>query len=252
MEGILASPPQTNEIGRSAVLLGGFLETARATGGKPMRLFEVGASAGLNQLWDQYRYDLGEAARWGDLASPVAVRAEWTGPLPPLDAPVAIAGRAASDSAPVDLEDPDARLRLRAYVWADQPARLALLDAAVALARRRGLRVEQGEAGAWIAERLRGRVEEQATVLFHSIAWDYFPDATKAQIRDEVEAAGQRADAAAPVAWLRLEPSVGSGSGIGRPELRLTLWPGGHNRCLARAHTHGPPVAWLGEGTTNE
>ncbi len=156
--------------------------------------------------------------------------------------------RAASDSAPIDLEDPDARLRLRAYVWADQPARIALLDAAVALARRRGLRVEQGEAGAWVAERLRGRVEGQATVLFHSIAWDYFPDATKAQIRDEAEAAGQRADAAAPFTWLRLEPSVGSG----QPELRLTLWPGGHDRCLARAHTHGPPVAWLGGDTTGE
>ena len=62
VEGFLASPPQTNEVGRSAVLLGGFLETARATGGKPMRLLEIGASAGLNQFWDHYRYDLGEAA----------------------------------------------------------------------------------------------------------------------------------------------------------------------------------------------
>lgn len=252
MEGFLASPPQTNEVGRSAVLLGGFLETARATGGKPMRLFEVGASAGLNQFWDQYRYDLGEAAHWGDPGSPVSVRAEWAGPLPPLDASAVVAERTASDSAPVDLEDPEARLRLRAYVWADQPARMALLDAAVALARRRGLRVEQNEAGAWIAERLRGRVEGQTTVLFHSIAWDYFPDATKARIRGAVEAAGQRADAAAPFAWLRLEPPVGNDPGGGRPELRLTLWPGGRDRCLARAHTHGPPVHWLGGDTANE
>lgn len=75
VEGVLASPPQTNEVGRSAVLLGGFLETARATRGKPMRLFEVGASAGLSQFWGQYRYDLGEAARWGDPGSPAARRA---------------------------------------------------------------------------------------------------------------------------------------------------------------------------------
>lgn len=157
------------------MLLGGFLETARATGGRSMRLFEVGASAGLNQFWDQYRYDLGDATHWGDANSPVTVRAEWAGPLPPLDASAVVAERAASDSAPVDLEDSDARLRLRAYVWADQPARMALLDAAVALARRRGLRVEQGEAGAWVAERLRGRIEGQTTVLFHSIAWEVLP-----------------------------------------------------------------------------
>ena len=180
------------------------------------------------------------------------MRAEWAGPLPPLDASVAVAERAASDSTPVDLEDLDARLRLRAYVWADQPARMALLDAAVALVRRRGLRVERGEAGAWVAERLRGRIEGQATVLFHSIAWDYFPGGTQAQIRDEVEAAGQRADAAAPFAWLRLEPPTSSGPGGGQPELRLTLWPGGRDRCLARARTHGPPVAWLGGDTTDE
>lgn len=252
VESFLASPPQTNEVGRSAALLGGFLETARATGGKPMRLLEIGASAGLNQFWDQYRYDLGEAAHWGDASSPVTAQAEWAGPLPPLDASVVVAERAASDSAPVDLEDPDARLRLRAYVWADQPARMALLDAAVALVRRRGLRVERREAGAWVAERLRDQVEGQTTVLFHSIAWEYFPDATKAQIREAAEAAGQRADADAPFAWLRLEPPAGSGPGGGQPELRLTLWPGGHDRCLARAHTHGPPVTWLEGETTNE
>src|SRR5687767_13323029 len=42
--------PQTNEIGRSAVLLPGFAAVARATG-LPLATFEIGASAGLNQLW---------------------------------------------------------------------------------------------------------------------------------------------------------------------------------------------------------
>lgn len=129
---------------------------------------------------------------------------------------------------------------------------MALLNAAVALARRRGLRVEQGEAGAWVAARLRGRIEGQTTVLFHSVAWDYFPGATKAQIRDAIEAAGQRANAATPFAWLRLEPPAGSGPGGGQPELRLTLWLGGHDRCLARAHTHGRPIHWLEGDAINE
>ena len=248
VEGFLDSPPQTNEVGRSAVLLGGFLEVASATGGKPMRLLEIGASAGLNQAWDQYRYELGDAGQWGPPGSPVTIQAEWNGPQPSLDAPVQVAERAASDSAPVNIEDEQARLRLRAYVWADQPARMALLDAAIVVIRRLGLRVEQGEAAAWVTKQLRKKVEQGVTVLFHSIAWEYFPDETKALIRDAVDAAGREADMETPFAWLRLEPSAGSGPGGGQPELRLTLWPGGEERCLAQAHTHGPPVSWNGTG----
>ena len=246
VEAFLRSPPQTNEVGRSAVLLGGFLEIARATGGKPMRLLEIGASAGLNLLWDRYRYELGGRARWGEAESPVVVGAEWTGPLPPLDARIAVAERAGSDSEPVDLEDEGARLRLRAYVWADQPARMDLLNAAVDLVRREGVRVDKGEAAEWVAKRLGTRADGRTTVLYHSIAWEYFPEDTKARIRSEVEKAGRGAEEGAPLAWLRLEPSAG-GPGGGQPELTLTLWPGGRERRLARAHTHGPPIEWLGD-----
>ena len=46
----LAFSPQTNEVGRSAVLVGGFHHVARR-GGLPLRLLEIGASAGLNAIW---------------------------------------------------------------------------------------------------------------------------------------------------------------------------------------------------------
>ena len=46
IRGYLANAPQTNEVGRSAMLLGGFLAVAAATK-KPLRLLEIGASAGL-------------------------------------------------------------------------------------------------------------------------------------------------------------------------------------------------------------
>src|SRR5438045_3293862 len=64
----LERPVQTNEVGRSAALLGGFLLVAQETG-LGLRVLELGASAGLNLLWDRFRY---EAADWpfGDAASP--------------------------------------------------------------------------------------------------------------------------------------------------------------------------------------
>ena len=251
VEAFLSSPPQTNEVGRSTVLLGGFLEIARVTGGRPMRTLEIGASAGLNLLWDRYRYELGGRAHWGHADSSVVVQADWEGPLPSLEAHAIVAERAGSDSEPVDLEDGQARLRLRAYVWADQPARMALLDAAMALVRRDKIQVERGEAAAWVAKRLQAPAPGCVTVLYHSIAWEYFPEKTKERIRSTIERLGARAGRDAPLAWLRLEPSSGGGPGGGPPDLRLTLWPGGHERCLARAHTHGPPITWL-EGSTDE
>lgn len=48
----LRSNVQTNEVQRCAVLLGGFLRVASATG-LPLRVREVGSSAGLNLLFDR-------------------------------------------------------------------------------------------------------------------------------------------------------------------------------------------------------
>ena len=75
----LSSAPQTNEVGRSGVLVGGFLQIAKETG-LPLRLLEIGASAGLNAVWDRYHYQFG-AAGWGDPQSAVRIAPNWEGPL---------------------------------------------------------------------------------------------------------------------------------------------------------------------------
>ena len=78
----VTSPPQTNEVSRSKALVGGFLTVAAETG-LPLRCLEIGSSAGLNQNWSLYRYDLGDWG-WGDPDSPVRLTAGWTGGAPPL------------------------------------------------------------------------------------------------------------------------------------------------------------------------
>ena len=68
---------QTNEIGRAAVLAGGFTEIARRTG-LPLALFEVGCSAGLNLRWDRYAFDTGLTVA-GDPASALRFAGVWEG-----------------------------------------------------------------------------------------------------------------------------------------------------------------------------
>src|SRR5687767_7873946 len=50
---------QTNEVGRCAYLYPAFGVIARLAGGRPLGVIEVGASAGLNLLWDRYGYRYG-------------------------------------------------------------------------------------------------------------------------------------------------------------------------------------------------
>ncbi|HUA79353.1 MAG TPA: DUF2332 family protein [Dyella sp.] len=234
----LASPPQTNEVGRSAVLLGGFMIIAAYTG-LPLRLFELGASAGLNMHWDRYRYRLGEQSL-GDAASVLELTPAWHGDIPPF-APMEVIARAACDRSPVNLADPMRRQRLRAYVWADQAHRLRQLDAAMDVAARHPLQVEQADAAAWLGRMLAMPWPDGAvTVIYHTIFWTYLSPATQARIAALIHAAGQAATVAAPLAWLRFEIDDFQR----HPRLLLSLWPGPRDLHLADAQAHGSEIFW--------
>jgi hypothetical protein len=231
--------PQTNEVRRSACLIGGFLTIAHETG-LPMRCFEVGASAGLNQLWDRFYYRLGDVATWGDSGSSVGQDTTWNGPPPPLAARVNVIERAACDRRPVNISDPVARARLRAYVWADQLDRMKRLEAAIALARAEGVTVDTDDAVRWTADRALPR-DGAATVLYHSVFWQYMPPDSQAALLAAIRSHGAAASEPAPFAWLRMEPPAHD---LANMELRLTLWPDGEDRLLARVHPHGAEVNW--------
>ena len=241
VRGFLRSPPQTNEVRRAFALLPGFLRVAGVTG-LPQRTFEVGASAGLLSQWDRFAYDFGEGIVFGDGASSVRFDGGWRGP-PPVLAPVQVVQRYACDLNPVSLADPTQALRLRAYVWAGQEERRERLEAAIALARAHPVEVERADAAAWVRDRA-GPCAGTATVVFHSVMWQYLSDADHIALADALEGHGRRATADAPFAHLAFEPPD---RGSHAPhETRLTMWPGGETKVLARAHPHAhwiEPVA---------
>lgn len=234
----LGRAPQTNEVLRSAVLLAGYAAVAQATG-RPLALREIGASAGLNLLWNHFGYRLG-TQRWGDAGSPVQLASDWRGAEPALPAQIAVADRRGNDLAPIDLREPDAALRLRAYVWPDQTARAARLDGAIALAQRHPSTLDAGDAAGWVEREVVPR-PGLTTVLVHSVVWQYLPAATRDRIEAALARAGAQATADAPLAWLAMEFHA-----AGAPaELRLTVWPDGTTRTLAHAHPHGEWVEFV-------
>jgi hypothetical protein len=235
----LDGPPQTNEPQRSAALAPGMLTVAALTG-LPLVTSEIGASAGLNLIWDRYAYAFGDAA-WGDPASPVRIAPDWHGPPPSLPA-ARVAERAGCDRAPLDLSQASDRLRPLSFVWADQSARLARTAAAIELAHAAGGRVERADAADWLAARLAEARPGRAHVVYHSIVWQYLGAPAQDRIRASLDAAGARATVDAPLAWLRME---GDGTAASAA-VSLTLWPGGETRLLGRANFHGAWVRWSG------
>ncbi len=245
VDAALAGPPQTNEVRRSAVLLPGLLAVAHATG-LPLKLLELGASAGLNLWAERHHYDYG-AWQWGDQAASLHLKAQWAGALAPFVAQaVQVNSRAACDVQPVNLALTDEALRLTSFVWADQPERLARLRLATQCAwqwmQAEQVNVTQQTASDFLAEHLHRPAVDHATVVMHSVVWQYIPAAEQARISELILTAGMAASAHAPLAWLRMEPT----DGVGGVELRLRLWPQGTDTTLLRAHPHGERMEWVG------
>lgn len=237
----LDGPPQTNEAGRSASIMAALLWLSGRLGPR-FELNELGASAGVNTMIDRFAFDLGGVMA-GPADSPMHIVPQWNGPPPPVGA-VEITAIRGCDRAPLDLTDRAQADRLKAYVWADAPERMARIDAAVALARIMPPRIDRCDAGDWIAARLIApQAADTTRVVYHSIVWQYLPEATRAAITAGIEAAGAVATASRRLAWVRLETNRTTF----RHELSVRYWPdGGDEHVLGTAHAHGAWVEWFG------
>jgi len=232
----LQRDPQTNEVGRAAILAIGLAAIAAATC-LPLRLFELGSSAGLNLRLDAYRYEAIDGA-WGDAASPIVFGPDsFDGPSG-LGDHIVVSERRGCDLNPIDATSDDGRLRLLSYVWPDQEARLERLRSALALAPARPVPIDCASADDWVTEYLRPQ-SGATTVLLHSVVWHYLPADARERIETHLAALAQHADASAPIAWLRFEPAAE----LTHPETRLRIWPHAPDeRLLATSTYHGPPV----------
>jgi hypothetical protein len=228
---------QTNEVARAAVLVGGYATVAARTH-LPLRVLEVGTSAGLNLRFDHFAYDTGGHVS-GDPESPVRFGADWWEGTPPaLPARFDVVERRGCDRSPIDATTEEGRLTLLSFTWPDQLHRIARLEAAIDVARRVPVQLEEADAAEWVEAQLREPRPGTATVVVHSIVLQYLSSDRRRRLRAALEAAGGRATAEAPLAWLRMEPAGDSA------ELRLTTWPVGREELLATAGYHGHPIWW--------
>lgn len=230
----LDGPPQTNEPGRSSTLMTGLLEIVARHGPK-LEILEIGSSAGLNLLIDRYRIDL-PGVSTGPANASVRLMPEWRGSPPPALAPE-ITNIRGVDIAPVDATTEAGADRLLAYCWADHTQRIDRLGHALALLAAHPPQLDQGDAPDWLDTRLNQPQALGVTrVLMHSIVWTYIAPHGQARITAAMEAAGARATADRPLAWVHVEAD----RTVHQHVLTIRSWPGFDNPVvIARAHAHG-------------
>ncbi len=232
----LTSAPQTNEVRRSAMVLPA-LALLNERYGRPVALFELGASGGLNLRVDRFRL-AAEGCALGPQDSAVVLAPEWRGE--PFDGSLPeVVSRQGVDLNPLDPANPDHKLRLLAYLWPDQPERIERTTAAIDIAQDNPAQLDAGDAGAWIEAALAHPMPGTMRVVFHTIAWQYFPEATKARAEAALLKAGAEATADAPFAHLSVEADGGEGAAM-----TLRTWPDGRTELLGRADFHGRWVDW--------
>ena len=240
----LTRPPQTNEVGRANLLLIGLLRVL-ARQPLPVRLFELGASAGLNLRAERFRW-VADGLDWGPDASPVELAPAWRGTPPgwlsravaERPAPPTVVERAGCDLTPLDPLTPEGALALRAYVWPDQTPRLARLEGALRVAAEVPATVHRQGAAAFLAGlTLR---EGTLTVVWHSVMRQYVPAEEWAAVERELDRLAAEATADTGFAHVAFEPRR-----VGREHrfLLTVRHAGAPEEVVAEALPHGLP-AW--------
>lgn len=231
---------QTNEVQRCAFLLSAFSLIAARAGGRPLALIEVGASAGLNLLFDRYGYSYSNGQRAGDPASPVQLHTEIRGgaPLPLAETVPRVTFRAGIDLNPIAADNADEAQWLRALVWPEHRQRAARLDAALALARQRLPLLVAGDALEVLPGLAASAPPGAVLCVFHSNTLGHFPAEARARFMALLpELARHR-----PLFWLWFE---GPRDPLMPLRLRDFVTRAGDEERLAFCHEHGAWVEWL-------
>ena len=236
--------PQTNEVGRSVALWAALCTIAAAERAEtgtalPVRLAELGSSAGLLLNTDRFAFVGPDGEVRGDAASGVRLEPAWEGEPPPAGEPRIVA-RQGCDLHPVDVSTTEGRLALTAYVWPDQVARFERLRAALAIAAEHPPAVVRSSAADFV-DGLE-TVEGTTTVLWHSVMWQYLDPAEQQHVRRG--STSSVPPARRPGGWCTSRPSPAVVRRTRRPSSSCGCRPGPVVRSGSweRLQAHGPPL----------
>jgi len=229
---------QTNAVRRSAVLYPAVAQVARAADG-PLALVELGPSAGLNLLFDRYRYDY-DGRVVGDSDSSVTIESSVRGGDPPLpETPPAIRSRVGIDCNPLDVTDDGDRDWLRALIWPEHEERRAVLDGALSIARDDPPRLIEGDMLDDLPAVLGSIPDDVPVCVFNTLVLYQVPE----QLSKALSAFFEDQMAERPLHWLTGRPELSGGESVGLDWKRRTSG-GIETTHLVDFEPHGAWLSW--------
>jgi hypothetical protein len=223
---------QTNEVQRAWALLPAFLTVAD---GRPFDLIELGPSAGLNLLWDRYRYAYSTGV-WGESALELSGNDRVPPPAPLFERRVEVARRRGIDRNPVDATSEHGARLLKAFVWADQTGRLERLQRAIDVVRQDPPQLIRGDYVDTLPALLADRIEGVHLVVFQTASTMYLNEAALTRLHGALQEAAL------------VEPLTYLGTGRAPDDdgfaLEVEDWPGGARERLAVFDFHGDWLDW--------
>jgi hypothetical protein len=257
---------QTNEVQRSAQLLPAF-GWVQATTRRPLGLIEIGPSAGLLLHADRYdfRYEFadGTVLEGGEASADgvPALHCPIHGPCRPdqlapfVTKPLRVSSRVGLDLNPLSPTDPEACAWLRALVWPEHAERRARLEAALAHAARRPVRLRKGDAVRILADAVESVADNAIPCVFVSNSLPHWSPEGREELVRLVRELGARRDL---VFIIKEAHRIGLGLFSGEPDpdapegkdvhevLGAVVYLGGRERRfrLGAAGMHGVWLDW--------
>ncbi len=260
---------QTNEVGRCTALLPAYAHIADRIG-KPLGLADLGASAGLSLLFDQFGYQYEPGPVVGHSHAAVQLPCEvYDGPLPALAAMPPVPYRVAIDQCPLDPDDEADARWLLACQWPDHLERFRRTRAALAVARDHPERprVRRAEMIEAVGPLVAAMPEEVWPCMVHTWVAAYLGPEEQRALVEAIDETGRSRD----LSWLFAEspyevPELPMPSAPSAPNERrqpdverqrrakaatalvLVEWRGGRRteHRLADLHPHGRWLSWWG------
>jgi hypothetical protein len=223
---------QTNEVQRAWALLPAFLSVAN---GRPFDVVELGPSAGLNLVWDQYRYRY-STGTWGE--GPLELAGDDRRPPPEdvLRRSAEVVRRRGIDLSPIDVTTDEGSLVLQAFVWPDQTTRLERLRRAIEVVRRDPPELLRGDYVELLPGVLADRAAGAQLLVFQTASTMYLDRHQSQRLRLALHEAG------------RVEPFVFVTTGRAPNDdgyaLELQRFPDGASTRLGVFDFHGEWLEW--------
>jgi hypothetical protein len=227
---------QTNEVSRCAYLYPAFTVVAKMCRNAPLGLIDIGASAGLHLLWDQYGYDYGLGRIYGDPTSPVTIKSALTeNHQPEFDETFPrIQSRFAIDLRVVSTDKPDEIMWLDALIWPEHHSRRELFHRAIDLLKREKDKIcfFEGDAADLLPGVLAQVSANEVPCVYQTHIWRQLSTTSKTKLISALEELGR-------------DRAVFFVSALS--QLRLELFaPSAHMQwTLANYEQHGGWVEWL-------